>query len=158
MSMMKKLLCISLPVAVLDQLVKTWVRAQPLGAALCTLPGVLEIVPSRNTGAAFSLLSGHTAALAVFSAVLLVLLCTYVRRVLHLTRAADMALYVLIGGGVGNLLDRAFYGGVTDYIRLLLFNFPIFNLADVAITASVAVLIGLLLTGKLEKYRGEGHG
>lgn len=158
MSMIKKLLCISLPVAVLDQLVKTWVRAQPLGTAMFSIPGVLEIVPSRNTGAAFSLLSGHAAALAVFSAVLIVLLCAYVRRALHLTQAAKMALYVLIGGGAGNLLDRALFGGVTDYIRLLLFDFPIFNLADIAITASVAVLIGLLLTGKLEKYRGESHG
>ena len=64
----------------------------------------------------------------------------------------------MIGGGVGNLIDRIAYAGVTDYIRLLLFDFPIFNLADMAITGSIAVLLILLLTGRLEETTGEKDG
>ena len=59
---------------------------------------------------------------------------------------------------MGNLIDRIAYAGVTDYIRLLLFDFPIFNLADMAITGSIAVLLILLLTGRLEETTGEKDG
>ena len=77
---------------------------------------------------------------------------------MRLTRTAQTAICCMIGGGVGNLIDRIVYAGVTDYIRLLLFDFPVFNLADIAITGSGVVLLILILMGKLEQTTGEEHG
>ena len=156
--MIKKMMHISVPVAAADQLLKAYIRCQAQGKTLFEIPGIAAITPSFNTGAAFSLLSGQTAFLAVFSSVLLFVLCLYLSRALHLSRAAQTSLCFLIGGGAGNLFDRIVYGGVTDYIHLLLMGFPIFNLADIAVTGSVAALLILLFTGKLEKTTGEEHG
>ena len=156
--MIKKMMHISVPVVAADQLIKAYIRCQPQGKTLLEIPGIAAITPSFNTGAAFSLLSGQTTFLAVLSAVLLLVLCVYLNRVLHLSRASQTSLCFLIGGGVGNLIDRIVYGGVTDYIRLLPIDFPIFNLADMAVTGSVAALLMLLFTGRLEKTTGEEHG
>ncbi|MGN0990237.1 MAG: signal peptidase II [Candidatus Ventricola sp.] len=156
--MIKKMMHISVPVAAADQLIKAYIRCKPQRKTLFEIPGIAAITPSFNTGAAFSLLSGQTVFLAVLSAVLLLVLCVYLNRALHLSRAAQTSLCFLIGGGVGNLIDRIVYGGVTDYIRLLPIDFPIFNLADIAVTGSVAALLMLLFTGRLEKTTGEEHG
>lgn len=156
--MMKKLICIGVPIVAADQAIKAVIRRQTPGQTLLRIPGVVAITPSFNTGAAFSLLSGQPMLLAVVSAALLLALCLYAARHIHLTRAAETALCCLIGGGVGNLIDRIAYAGVTDYIRLLLFDFPVFNLADMAITGSIAVLLILLLTGRLEETTGEKDG
>ena len=151
-------MCIGVPVATADQVIKAVIRRQMQGQTLFEIPGFVAITPSFNTGAAFSVLSGQPVFLAAVSAALLLALCIYTRRAMHLTRAAETALCFMIGGGAGNLIDRIAYAGVTDYIRLLLFDFPIFNLADVAITGSIAALLILLMTGRLEYTTGEEHG
>lgn len=156
--MMKRLICIGVPVIAADQAIKAVIRRQTPGQTIFEIPGVVAITPSFNTGAAFSLLSGQPMLLAVVSVALLLALCLYAARHIRLTRAAETALCCLIGGGVGNLIDRIAYAGVTDYIRLLLFVFPVFNLADMAITGSIAVLLILLLTGRLEETTGEKDG
>ena len=156
--MTKKLMRIGFPVVAADQTIKAVIRCQTLGQTIFEIPGVVAITPSFNMGAAFSLLTGQPMLLAVISAVLLLAFCLYVARRIRLTRAAETALCCLIGGGVGNLIDRIAYAGVTDYIRLLLFDFPVFNLAVMAITGSIAVLLILLLTGRLEETTGEKDG
>ena len=155
---MKKLMYVGVPIVAVDQAIKAVIRRQTPGQTLLRIPGVVAITPSFNTGAAFSLLTGQPMLLAVISAVLLLAFCLYVARRIRLTRAAETALCCLVSGGVGNLIDRIAFAGVTDYIRLLLFDFPVFNLADMAITGSIAVLIILLLTGKLENTAGEEDG
>ena len=71
--------------------------------------------------------------------------CASIRRVKRrFPRLSRLAISGLIGGGLGNLIDRILFGGVTDYIRLSLIRFPIFNFADICITVSVAALIACL--------------
>lgn len=156
--MMKKLMCVGVPIVAADQAIKAVIRCRTPEQTLFEIPGVVAITPSFNTGAAFSLFSGNAVLLAAVSAALLLALFIYAGRNMHLTQAAQAALGCLVGGGVGNLIDRIAYAGVTDYIRLLLFDFPVFNLADMAITGSIAILLILLLTGKLEKTTGEKDG
>lgn len=156
--MMKKLICIGVPVIAADQAIKAVIRRQTPGQTIFEIPGVVAITPSLNTGAAFSLFSGNAVLLAAVSAVLLLALVSYAGRHMRLTHAAQAALCCLVGGGVGNLIDRIAFAGVTDYIRLLLFDFPVFNLADMAITGSIAVLFILLLAGRLEETTGEKDG
>ena len=143
-------------IAGMDQWIKSWIRSLPEGIAFFRLSGCFELVPSVNTGAAFSILSGNNL-LLISVAVLLLFACLYIRKVFHLTIPAVLAFQFLIGGGIGNLIDRIWFGSVTDYIRLLFLEFPIFNLADIAITCSVFVLILLLITNRLEESAGDTH-
>ena len=64
----------------------------------------------------------------------------------------------ILGGGLGNLLDRIFFGGVTDYINLLPIRFPIFNFADICITLSVGALVWQILFDRTTEKTEEHHG
>jgi len=149
---------IAIVVAALDQIAKAYVRRIPQGEVFFEVPGVFSLERCVNTGAAFSMLSGHTDLLVILSLVLLAVIVAYVLKRLNLTKTASLALACLVGGGAGNLLDRLMYAGVTDYIRLQFIDFPVFNLADIAITASIAVLLILLLTDTLEESVEDEHG
>lgn len=155
---MKKYGLIAILVAVLDQIIKAYVRSLPVGKTFFQIPGILSLTHCVNTGAAFSMLAGHTAAIALVSLGLLAGIGIYAARKLHLTHSAWIAVACLAGGGTGNLLDRLLFSGVTDYIRLQFIDFPVFNLADIAITASVAVLLILLASDTLEKPTEDIHG
>lgn len=148
----------SLMVAALDQFVKHLVRNMPQGEVFFRINGLLELIPTTNTGAAFSILRGSNLALALASLVLMLFSATYIHKTMRLSPIASHACFILLGGGIGNLIDRLLFGGVTDYIRILFLDFPVFNLADVAITCSVFVLIMLLLTNRLEEHNGDHHG
>lgn len=148
----------AIAVAALDQLIKNYVRSVPLGEAFFEIPALFSLEHHTNTGAAFSLLSGHADLLAAGSAVLLIGMMIAAGGRLHLTPAARIALEFLVGGGMGNWIDRLLFSGVTDYIRLSFINFPVFNLADIAITTSIAVLLILLLTDTLEEPAEDKHG
>lgn len=150
------MLLISFIIAAADQLIKFFIRTLPEGTVVFRIPYVAEITHYTNTGAAFSMLSGHVLFLMVISIVLLSAIVYLVLK-LDLTFAGKMAFAALIGGGCGNMIDRVILGGVTDYIRLLFIRFPVFNLADIAITLSACFLSLLLLTNRLEVHPGEKH-
>ncbi len=141
-----------------DQLIKYLIRLCPAGYSFSVLPGILRITPCKNSGAAFSLFSGHTLFLIICSLMLMTGVVVFVWKAMNLTCPARTACACLIGGGLSNMLDRICLGGVTDYFELLLFSFPVFNLADIAITFSVAGLLIMTLTGTLERPTGEEHG
>lgn len=155
---MKKYGIVVLAVAALDQLIKAFVRMLPTGEVFFEIPGLFSLVNCLNTGAAFSLLSGHTLLLLVISMALLALIWGYATRKMKLSVMGRIAVSCLVGGGMGNLLDRMLYFGVTDYILLRFVDFPVFNLADVVITASVALLFVLLLSDRLEEPLEDHHG
>lgn len=124
-----------------DQLVKWLVRGHiALGEHVSLLPGLMDLTYVQNTGAAFSMFSAHTWLLTVLSAVLSVAFAVVlVRRMLpHWTGMLAMAL--LLGGAVGNLIDRAVLGFVTDMFATTFIQFAVFNVADIGV-----VLGGVLL-------------
>jgi signal peptidase II len=129
-------------VIALDQATKALVRATvDEGERVAVVPGV-EIVHTRNTGVAFGALSGGgavvTLVVALALALLLVYFATHVRRPLFWLPTG-----MLLGGAIGNVIDRARGGGVTDFVQLPL-NFPAFNVADMSITFGVLVLLYVL--------------
>jgi signal peptidase II len=129
-------------VVALDQATKALVRSTvDEGERIAVLPGV-EIVHTRNTGVAFGALSGGgavvTLVVALALALLLVYFATHVRRPLFWLPTG-----MLLGGAIGNVIDRARGGGVTDFVQLPL-NFPAFNVADMSITVGVLVLLYVL--------------
>lgn len=102
------------------------------------LPGI-ELVNTRNHGVAFGFLPGHHVAVTLVIAVALVALLIYFLR--HASKPLIwLPTGMLIGGSVGNILDRLRDGSVTDFIKLPL-GWPPFNLADTAITLGVLILV-----------------
>jgi signal peptidase II len=126
-------------VVVLDQATKALVRATVArGDSEAVFPGV-EIVHTRNTGVAFGALAGGGAIVTVVIALALVALlgyfATHVRRPL-----VWLPTGMLLGGAIGNVIDRVRDGAVTDFVQLPL-GFPPFNVADMSITFGVLVLL-----------------
>jgi signal peptidase II len=140
---------LALTVVVLDQLSKAWATAVlPPGLAEPLLPGVLQLRLVFNTGAAFSLFTGGTIWLGVVSLVVAALLIVWIQRHSTLPRWQWLGLGALLGGAVGNGLDRWRLGGVVDFLELVPVQFPVFNLADVAINLAVVCLVLDLLEGR----------
>ncbi len=133
----------------LDQLTKhTLAAGIDPGQQQAFLPGI-QLVHVRNTGVAFGFLSGGGTVVLVFTLGALALLVGYF--VLHPERRGLwVPTGLLLGGALGNLIDRLANGAVTDFIKLPLW--PAFNVADMAITFGVFALLYVL-----EGKRGDGR-
>jgi signal peptidase II len=125
-------------VVALDQATKALVRSSVgLGDRDGILPGV-EIVHVRNEGVAFSRFSGGGTIVTVIVAAALVALLAYFATHLH-KPLVWLPTGMLLGGALGNIVDRVRDGAVTDFIKLP--AWPAFNVADVSITLGVLVLL-----------------
>lgn len=140
-----------------DQAIKQAVRSIPEGMVFFRVSPFFELERVTNTGAAFSLFSSMQRIVVALTAALMVFLCVYLAREKTLSTPARLAVFGLIGGGMGNLIDRILFGGVTDYIKLLFMHFPIFNFADICVTLSVAALMFLLLWDRLNEKTEDRH-
>lgn len=142
-----------------DQIVKFLVRTYiPLGGSVPFLPHIMDITHFQNTGAAFSLFEEHTWILTVVSAVAAIVLLVLILRKRGLRHPAGRCiLALLLAGAVGNLIDRAAFGYVTDMFRTLFMNFAIFNVADICLTVGCVLLILYVIFcyDRLEKSRKE---
>jgi len=129
---------ISLLILLLDQASKIWARSHLLpNLSQPFLPGLLQLRLVRNTGAAFSMLSDSTALLGLLSLLVSLGLLVWIWRSKRLDLWLGLALACLLGGTLGNGIDRWQLGYVTDFIELVPFRFPIFNGADIAINLAV---------------------
>jgi signal peptidase II len=113
------------------------------------IPGILRLVHYRNTGVAFDFLSGAGPVVIIVEAIALAALLVYVARHPR-RRGLWVPTGLLLGGALGNLLDRLLDGSVTDFIKFP--YWPAFNVADIAITLGViALLIVLEFSGRAER-------
>jgi len=140
-------LLIALLIVVADQLSKIWIRSYPEELAIFET-GFFRIIHTHNTGAAFGLFQGHSFALTVVASVtiaiiLLYALLIYRRFPILDNRLGKSALGLVLGGAVGNLIDRLRFGYVTDFIDFGVW--PTFNIADSAVTVGVIILAYSLL-------------
>jgi signal peptidase II len=124
-------------VLVADQLTKQLVRSSiALGDSRHLLPGV-TLVRAQNSGIAFSLFTGSEAVVIIVAALVLAVVLAYFAR--HCERPwMWLACGLIVGGALGNLIDRLRDGVVTDFIKLP--DWPAFNVADASITLGVLAL------------------
>lgn len=151
---------ITILLIVIDQGVKFLVRANiPLGGHVSFLPHVLELTYVQNTGAAFSILSEHTWVLTLFSVIIVLIMVRALRRRVVTHPLGLIPCVMVIAGGLGNLIDRVFFGYVTDMFSTLFMNFAVFNVADICITVGgvwLAVYV-LFFFDKLEVKKEANH-
>ncbi len=129
---------IAVLVVLIDQLSKAWITdLLSDGRSLRAVPGLLDLRLVHNTGAAFSLLRGATPVLALLSLVVAIAVLIWLWRQQRLPIWQGLAVGLLLGGSLGNGLDRWRLGYVVDFLALVPIDFPIFNPADVAINLAV---------------------
>jgi signal peptidase II len=133
---------------ILDQLVKGWTKLVFADGNLANLhsrpwPGVFEITMTDNKGIAFGLLQGHGVLLAPVAILMSAGAMWYSYRHPRDPALAQVAMGLLAAGALGNLIDRVFFGKVTDMFYFRLINFPVFNVADACITVAAGLLIYL---------------
>ena len=109
--------------------------------SLWIIPAVLSFTRRVNPGAAFSILSDSTSVLIWCSVVAEVLLVIFLLARARLARYVVWAFTLISSGTLGNLCDRLAFGHVRDFIDLRIIRWPVFNLADVFITAGVAIIV-----------------
>lgn len=125
-------------VLVLDQLSKALAVANlPLGSSSAFLPGLLSLQLVRNSGAAFSLFSGNPQLLGLVSLLVSIAVAVWIQKQGRMTLTRSLGVGLLLGGALGNGLDRWRLGYVVDFLALVPVSFPVFNLADVAINLAV---------------------
>jgi signal peptidase II len=142
------LVAIVVLVVLADQLTKAWIRSNlAVGQSLFDA-GFFRVIHVYNTGAIFGLFKGHTMTLTILAlvgmAVILVLVFLLRSRWPFLNnRAVLSAIALVIGGTIGNQIDRLFRGAVTDFLDFKVW--PAFNVADSAVTVGCAVVIFCLI-------------
>ena len=105
------------------------------------IPNLLNFTLVKNKGAAFSLFSNSTTLLTITSIFASILIITYILRSPPQSLWNSIGLSFLLGGTLGNGIDRLFKGYVVDFLELIPINFPIFNLADISINIAIICFI-----------------
>lgn len=137
-----------------DQLLKYWVvRHLEIGQSAAFLPGLVRLTRLHNTGAAWGSFSGSTALLTAVTAVLLVAVAWLVLKKVIRHPLGLCAAMLVLGGGIGNMIDRICRGYVVDMFDLEFMSYPIFNLADCFVVAGV-ILGAVYYLWFYDKYDG----
>jgi signal peptidase II len=146
---------LALALIALDQATKSWVVAEvAIGERAASWLGFFHLTHTRNTGAAFGLLRdlrldlGFTIidgvqVLGIVSLLVATAIVVVLRRPVRMDRLTVVALGTLLGGAVGNGIDRLRLGYVTDFVQMQAgwFDFPVYNVADVAIVVGAGLLV-----------------
>lgn len=154
----KRILVLLAVILILDQLTKFIVdRTMPLHHSIPVIENLFSLTYIRNTGAAFGFLAGSAAAfrlpfLIVFSLVAIGFVIAMLRRLPDGETGLITALAFILGGAIGNLIDRFVYGEVIDFLDFYWsgYHWPAFNVADSFITMGVAITVFYLIKAKGE--------
>ena len=135
-----------LAVVAADQVTKMLViRSIPYGEQVPVWPGVVHLTYVRNAGAAFSMLSGARWLFLVLVAVFLVVLALLIKKGI-LSRPMELwCMAAIVGGALGNAIDRAVSGTVVDMIEVEFVQFAVFNVADSFITCGAILFVVYML-------------
>ena len=137
----------------LDQWLKLWITANlPLGESMPFLPGLVELPTVHNYGAAWSSFSGQRFLLLGVTAVIIVVVTVLLARRVVRHPLGVAACFLLVSGGVGNLVDRLRLGYVVDMFHFEFWpSYPVFNVADICVVCG-AILGAIYYLWIYEKY------
>lgn len=148
-------LLVVLGVIVCDQVSKRVIVAtKPAGVVV--IPYILNFTYITNDGAAWGMLDDHRWVFMVMSVIGIAAFSLYLFGKKRGNRWIDLGLAFVIGGGIGNMIDRVFLGEVVDFLEAAFMNFPIFNVADSFVCVGAAILLVALVADIIrEEKRGK---
>ena len=150
---MIKISLISILCILIDQITKLIVTTNiNLNNSITIINNFFSLTYVKNYGAAWSILSGNRLLLIIIALISLFLIYNFFIKNKELKTLEIITYGLLIGGIIGNLIDRIIFGYVIDFFDFLIFNynFPVFNFADIFIVVSAGLLI-------IDTFRGETH-
>ncbi len=144
-------------IVLLDQWTK-WlvVKNMEIGESIPVLEPYIALLSHRNRGAAWGMLEGQMWLFYIVTVAVVVGILYYFHKHAKEQTLLKISLMILLGGALGNFIDRLFRGEVVDFVDVLIpvinYDFPIFNVADAALTIGVIMMIiYILFEEKLEK-------
>lgn len=139
-----------------DQLTK-WVATVKLAGrgGVEAVRGIFEFYYTTNTGAAFSSFEGQRALLIAMPLVMMIVLGVFLYKTKEHLPMIKLAIMMIIAGGMGNLIDRIFYGYVVDFINFTFIEFPVFNLADIFVCVGGALLVVYVIFYSKDTKKGK---
>ena len=149
-------LCIVLAVfaVVLDQITKLLVVQRIAeNASAEGIRGVFRLTYVKNSGAAFGMFANHRWVFLIFSVVAIVAILLYVWKTKPKSLWVRLGLGMILGGGIGNMIDRVRFGYVVDFIDLSFMRFAIFNVADSFVTVGCVLLFVWLIASTIQERR-----
>ena len=151
--MKKKIIIVAVICILIDFISKIIViNNLELDTGITIIPNFFSISYIRNTGAAWGIFSNGTLLLAVLSIVFLIFAFKYIYDLKSVSKLSMISYGMLIGGIIGNLIDRVFRNYVIDFLSFNIFgyHFPVFNIADCFIVVSIILIVieSLLKEGK----------
>ena len=144
---MKKIILISILTLVVDIFTKQLViNTMFEHQSISIIKDFFSITFAKNTGVAFSFLEGKVPLIIIMTSIIIILILKYIKST-NPNKYETICYGLIIGGAIGNLIDRIIYGYVIDFLdfNLLGYPFPIFNLADTAIVIGIFILLILSL-------------
>ena len=141
-----------------DQAVKLYVVSHlALYESAPLLPGVVELLYIQNTGGGFSILAGHTWLLTILTAALMAGVAALMVKRVFPHPLAMWSMATILGGGLGNLIDRVRLGYVVDMFNFQFMDYPVFNVADILVVCGTVCFAAyyLFLYDKPSKKGGE---
>lgn len=148
---------IAFVVILLDQVTKWLIVAyMNQGESIKIIENFLYITSHRNRGAAWGILQGKMWFFYIITVIVIGILVVYIQKLEKNQKMFGIALAFMLGGAIGNFIDRLFRKEVVDFIDTYIFtyNFPIFNVADSALVIGVGLVIILtLFEGKMNKEK-----
>lgn len=152
---MTTIICISILFLLIDQISKILViKFFDINNGIELIKNFFYLTYTHNTGAAFSILTGQRLLLILVAVIILILIFNYIRKNKVEGKVEKIAFSLIIGGSLGNLIDRIIRGYVIDFLDFKIFgyNFPVFNLADTFIVVGVLLMLITTLTRKEVKH------
>lgn len=145
---------IALFVIILDQITK-WliVKNLELGESIKIIDNFLYITSHRNRGAAWGILQGQMWFFYIITVIVIIGIIFYMQKVIkNNNRLTGVSLALMLGGAIGNFIDRVFRKEVVDFINTYIFgyDFPVFNIADSALVIGVILLMIQMLLEERE--------
>ena len=142
-----------------DQAVKFYVVSHlALYESAPLLPGIVELLYIQNTGGGFSILTGHTWVLTVLTSILMIGIAVLLIKNVFPHPLAMWTLTIILGGGLGNLVDRVRLGYVVDMFNFQFMNYPVFNVADILVVCGVIGFASYyMFLDKKETDHGSDH-
>lgn len=150
---MKKIIGISFICILIDQIIKLIISINiNVADSINIIKNFFRITYLQNTGAAFSIFSGNRIFLILITLVALLLIYFILIKGKEITKTETICYGLLIGGIIGNLIDRVRIGYVIDYLDFNFgsYHYPVFNFADICIVVSAIIL--LIISFKEVKY------
>ncbi|WP_019242383.1 MULTISPECIES: signal peptidase II [Bacillus] len=151
---------IALLVIALDQITKVIIdKTMEIGDSIQVINNFLNITSHRNTGAAWGILAGKMWLFYIITVIVIVVLVYYIQKMGKTHMLLGTSLALMLGGAIGNFIDRLFRKEVVDFVDTNIFgyDFPVFNVADSALTIGVILLmIFMFFEEKLMKEKKNG--